>query len=425
MSEFEKKKIYEDFRELNSEIRILCSTDAMGLDMNIKDVDIVVQWQNPPSLRALMQRAGRVARNAERTGEFIWLHPRWCKEAREGISSRRPRHSQLSQVMSIDIADVSNSETEEDETTRKIQAERQKARSKTDLERRAVMKDSLWRMINESSCIRIMILQTLNEPNLINVPRHYETGCCSNCNPTRGSTSQIESYRKLPFKPPRAKAPSHVRRAVEVALKKWRDEKGTIEFEDSILVQDCNYEIFLSDKRIKNITRNAHLMTLKNLRLSINDWHWLEKYEEELTALITFIAENARKQDRPEKSIVSIIFEHASQINTLASEMPVSHSADLDSTNLEIVNSTNTVSRPLTPEPRVIENLRSPRPRRKRQASVPKDSGSPLRSRNASPSMRDLMSEELRFGQNSNKPRRDSAIRSDIARKQNLDLLRR
>ena len=43
MSEAEKTSIYENFREVNSEIRILCATDAMGLRMNIVDIDIVIQ----------------------------------------------------------------------------------------------------------------------------------------------------------------------------------------------------------------------------------------------------------------------------------------------------------------------------------------------------------------------------------------------
>lgn len=43
MSESEKKRIYENFRELNPDIRILCASDAMGLSMNIVDVDVIVQ----------------------------------------------------------------------------------------------------------------------------------------------------------------------------------------------------------------------------------------------------------------------------------------------------------------------------------------------------------------------------------------------
>ena len=55
MSELVKTSIYEDFRKVDLEIRILCATDAMGLGMNIIDVDIVIQWKQPPSIQALMQ----------------------------------------------------------------------------------------------------------------------------------------------------------------------------------------------------------------------------------------------------------------------------------------------------------------------------------------------------------------------------------
>ena len=43
MSKSAKTSIYKDFREVDSEIKILCATDAMGLGMNIINVDIVIQ----------------------------------------------------------------------------------------------------------------------------------------------------------------------------------------------------------------------------------------------------------------------------------------------------------------------------------------------------------------------------------------------
>jgi hypothetical protein len=43
MFETEKFKIYENFMQKNSAIRILCVTDVMRLDMNILDVNIIIQ----------------------------------------------------------------------------------------------------------------------------------------------------------------------------------------------------------------------------------------------------------------------------------------------------------------------------------------------------------------------------------------------
>ena len=66
---------------------------------------------------------------------------------------------------------------------------------------------------------------------------------------------------------------------------------------------------------------------------------------------------------------------------------------------------------PMTPSTlRVLETIVTPQPRRKKQLSIPTDTGSPLRSRNASPSMQNLMAQETEIGQRTGRPRRDSAI---------------
>ena len=45
----EKTKICEEFRKRDSKIQIFCATDAIGLGMDILDVEIIVQWKAPPS----------------------------------------------------------------------------------------------------------------------------------------------------------------------------------------------------------------------------------------------------------------------------------------------------------------------------------------------------------------------------------------
>ena len=200
MSESAKTSIYEDFREVDSEIRILCATDAMGLVMNIIDVDIVIQWKQPPSIRALMQRAGRAARGAGRVGEFIWFHPVWCKGERAPPPPRRAGSSGLRLVISIDdVDDKTESETEIDEEKRANRAKKKQTGKKTLIEQRARLDDSLWRIVNESGCIRTMFLKAFDDPNIDDAPRHrYETGCCSRCSPNEGSTTRIHTRRCQP-----------------------------------------------------------------------------------------------------------------------------------------------------------------------------------------------------------------------------------
>ena len=143
MSETEKTSIYENFWEVDSEIRILCATDAMGLGMNIIDVDIVIQWKQLPSIRALMQQAGRAARGTSRVGEFIWFHPVWCKgEQAPPLPTRRARGSGLRQVMSIeDVEDKTDSETEIDEEKKATQAKKKQVNKKTLVKQQAWLDD--------------------------------------------------------------------------------------------------------------------------------------------------------------------------------------------------------------------------------------------------------------------------------------------
>jgi hypothetical protein len=71
---------------------------------------------------------------------------------------------------------------------------------------------------------------------------------------------------------------------------------------------------------------------------------------------------------------------------------------------------------------RIMKNLRTSR--RKRQEFVLKNIDSSLRSRNASFFMRDLMSQEREINRITNKSRRDFAIRVELIRKNNLNLLK-
>jgi superfamily II DNA or RNA helicase len=88
MFEIEKLKIYENFMRENFTIRILCVTDVMKFDMNILDVNIIIQWKKSSNMRALMQRADRVARKFDRFDEFIWFHFVWCKKKEIAMSTR-------------------------------------------------------------------------------------------------------------------------------------------------------------------------------------------------------------------------------------------------------------------------------------------------------------------------------------------------
>jgi hypothetical protein len=164
MINVEKIKIYEKLLKFNFNIRILFVVNAMRFDMNISNVDICIQWKKIFNVRALMSRANRTTKDVDRFEKFIWFSLAWCKEKRTITSTRDMRRCSLRQVSNI--KDEIDSKTEEDELRRKILKKKKPNCRKIAIKTRAFLKDVLWWIINESSCIRKTISKTLNESNM-------------------------------------------------------------------------------------------------------------------------------------------------------------------------------------------------------------------------------------------------------------------
>src|SRR4051812_6310375 len=50
----------------------------MGMGIDNPDVRMVVQWHQPDSMCALLQRGGRAARQKDIYGNLLWLVEPWC-----------------------------------------------------------------------------------------------------------------------------------------------------------------------------------------------------------------------------------------------------------------------------------------------------------------------------------------------------------
>lgn len=155
----------------------------------------------------------------------------------------------------------------------------------------------------------------------------------------------------------------------------------------------------------------------------------MEKYSESLTVLVMSVAEKAKQDGRmkPVRSIVLKNFPTATELQSAATELQdatATESQSVATSNLDSPNSPVQESLdcdPMTPSTsRVWETIVTPQPRRKRQASIV-DTGLPLQSRKASLLMQNLMSQEAEIGQRTGRPRRDLAICSVRARRENLD----
>jgi superfamily II DNA/RNA helicase len=95
-AEFDKKRVYDEFRKPDSKIRIILSTESLGLGVDIPDIYRVVQYSFPllHDLGHLQQRWGRPARRAGLPGEAIWLVDAWAFGEREPVKMVNPKVSQ-------------------------------------------------------------------------------------------------------------------------------------------------------------------------------------------------------------------------------------------------------------------------------------------------------------------------------------------
>ncbi|KAJ7640072.1 P-loop containing nucleoside triphosphate hydrolase protein [Mycena polygramma] len=69
----QKRHLEERLRK--GEIRVLFCTDAVGMGCDMRNIERVVLWGLPPSFCALVQRAGRAARDFSKLGEAILIVP--------------------------------------------------------------------------------------------------------------------------------------------------------------------------------------------------------------------------------------------------------------------------------------------------------------------------------------------------------------
>ena len=144
LAEFDKKSISVEFVKPDTE-SVIITTDVMRIGIDNPDIRLIIQWKQPPSMCALLQRAGRAARGKGVRGEFIWLVEVWCFG---------DRLESLSQMMN---------------------------KNRTEHERWSMLPRGLWKLLNLSTCIRRAILEFFGDnltSYILPVDSHL---CCSRC----------------------------------------------------------------------------------------------------------------------------------------------------------------------------------------------------------------------------------------------------
>jgi hypothetical protein len=331
----------------------------------------------------------------------------------------------------MNINDKFDSKFELNEQKREKQKKRQQFDKKTQMKQRALMKNDFWRIVNEKICIRKIILAIFNELDMKNMFfRRYETNCCFHCIENEDFIAKINLCIRSRLNKFKAKTFDYKRKTVKKALKTWRDKRESNEFILNYIINDDDYELFLDNEIIKEIIKNVHLMQIVENFLAIStNWSkdWLNKYVEKLTVLVMHATTNAKKLNR--RAITSTTNNNISIADLIIEEENAIEKND-DSTRQDsfvilVIFITFSVFRIVSvfttlSASSIVTISTTFRFTRKRHEFILKNNDSLLRSRNINFVMREIIIEKMNRNQNSNKSRRESAIKSEIFKKNNL-----
>jgi len=251
LAEFDKRAISTEFSKPDVEDilscschRIILATDAMGMGIDNPDIKRVINWQQPASICALIQRAGRAARSRGSRGKFIWLVERWCLEPRL------------------------------DPTATPTQS---KNKMDANASRRSSLPRGMCALINNDSCIRRGILEFFGED--LSQFRQPEGYCCSRCSGE-------------PLDPPKSAytvnhtlSPAWVTRAVKQALLAWRERKAK---ETLPSTKYGDQSVLLVDPVVSLISRAAKSIdTISSLKaLTEEKWAFYDEFGEEVFEIV-------------------------------------------------------------------------------------------------------------------------------------------
>jgi superfamily II DNA/RNA helicase len=199
MGKRQKKKIAEDFQKEDSTVRIIIATDALGMGVSNRRVELVIQWgvkrivDDDSAVKTIMQRLGRVARETGEIGHFIWFVPSWVK----GIP------------VIVEATDTSAGSKK----TRKPPW------TKTDEKNYASMTPFFRELLNPRNCFREILLGFFCEPLRDNTTYPRYPYCCNHltCQPTYGWESR------------QSKSPSQRRQEMQEILENFNKQVGVEE----------------------------------------------------------------------------------------------------------------------------------------------------------------------------------------------------
>ena len=257
-AQFDKDSILAEFQKpgMESSIRVVLATEALGLGVNLPDVRRVVLYGLPISVdpAVFWQRSGRASRD-NLPGESIMLMDPWVKGERGVVSEHQQKYGRKKPANS---------------------GEKGSSTKKTDKERRDTLPEFWYNMGNSDRCLRHEVLDYFDEPIEFRTAIDSDR-CCNNCNKEYGirNLDDFYLYRE------KGSGETAVTRELKSRLMEWAASQLDSVFTD--VLYDPIPEHFIDSEQSDRLARAAFsIKSSEEMNSVMGSWYFFETHGEAL-----------------------------------------------------------------------------------------------------------------------------------------------
>ncbi|KAF9537319.1 hypothetical protein CPC08DRAFT_809291 [Agrocybe pediades] len=260
-------------------VRVLICTDAAGMGCNIPNIDVVVQWKLPTCVSSFVQRAGRAARDATRTGIAVLLVEKSAfevdiskidedRESSNRTSTRKGVRQSLAHPKAPKGYSIKHGVQR---GTHNGMADEHPSKAGVPLDSE-LPDEGLYTLVQTGKCRREVLTEIYD-----NKQPSPTVACCDLCDP-----SLLNRVR--PGEPETATRKASVKTGmlneeVKHALQEWRRTIWDRDFGDSIF----DSSIILKDETVETLSSIGPIAQLNELeKVTGDDWPWFAQYGDEL-----------------------------------------------------------------------------------------------------------------------------------------------